>query len=418
MPALSEKKCLIVLGMHRSGTSSLTGALHLTGFDIGKSIMPPADENPKGFFENTRIVELNDKILEDLFSSWSDTLFIPEGWWGSGLFESHKQRLKDIFTEEFDRDKPVLIKDPRLCIVLPLYLDFFKQEGIEPLFLVCVRNPLEVANSLVRRNNMPREKAFLLWMDYQLQAEHYSRSYPRLFVSYKQFLENPLEVVSCVQTSLGFDLSADDGVQKEIVSFVDPGLTHSTGNEKLPASEPLPELASFYELQVNASLRDLTGVELITVGLLRTRFRAMTRFYNGLPDSYLATLTILFETGEKTVLEAPVKYGTNTLEFNAEQSTPVKGMVLRPCNSRVGISNINAEVVLCDGSVLKLENLRNNAGNKNNAGILVFDTDLPKIMIDFEQPLSISRIDFQMTFLAFGLISNRKTIWRQSKGKS
>ena len=79
-----------MLGMHRSGTSALAGALHLTGFDLGQNIMPPADENPKGFFENQHIVDLNDRILEELFTFWNETFFLPEEWWKEKKFEPYK----------------------------------------------------------------------------------------------------------------------------------------------------------------------------------------------------------------------------------------------------------------------------------------------------------------------------------------
>jgi hypothetical protein len=408
MPTSSKRKCLVVLGMHRSGTSSLTGALHFTGFDIGKSIMPPADENPKGFFENTSLVDLNDKILEELYNLWSDTLFIPEGWHGSGLFENYKQRLKDIFAEEYTGENPILIKDPRLCIVLPLYFDAFKQEGIDPVFLVCV----EVANSLQRRNNMPQEKSALLWMDYQLKAEYYSRGYPRLFVSYSLFLQDPLKITEMVITLFGFDLMLDDRARKEIASFVDPELTHSSKELTVRGNDLLPELLPFYEMQVNASLRDLFSDELTSVDLLRERFRAKTRIYNGLPESYQASLTVLSGNTTTSVLTSPVSYGENTLSFNINPDIPVTRMVLRPCNARTGLIIRKILLKLSDGSSIILDQPKSNASAKNAAGLMLFDTDLPKIILDLPQPENISQVSIQLYYHVFGIISCRKAFWR------
>jgi hypothetical protein len=412
MPGSSERKCLIVLGMHRSGTSSLTGALHFTGFDIGKSIMPPADENPKGFFENTRIVDLNDKILEELFNFWSDTLFIPDGWWKSDLFEEHKRILIDILRGEFSGEKPVLLKDPRLCIVLPLYLDVFRQEGIEPVFLICVRNPLDIANSLKKRNNMPLEKSTLLWMDYQLKAELYSRDFPRLFISYSLFLQDPQKITEMVITLSGFDLRLDDRARKEIASFVDPELTHSSKENNVVGNDLLPELLLFYEMQANASLRDLSGDELANVDMLRTRFRALTRIYNGLPENYQASLTVLSGNTTKSVLTSPVSYGENSLNFDINLGIPVTRMVLRPCNARTGLVISKIELKLADGNIIIIDKFNSNASAKNARGLMLFDTDLPKVIIDLPHPENISKVRIQIFYYVFGIISCRKAFWR------
>jgi len=66
---------VIVLGMHRSGTSAFTGALKIAGFDLGRDIMQANEYNVKGYFENNKIVELNDKILDYFNASWDSVFF-------------------------------------------------------------------------------------------------------------------------------------------------------------------------------------------------------------------------------------------------------------------------------------------------------------------------------------------------------
>jgi hypothetical protein len=412
MPIPSEKKCLIILGMHRSGTSSLTGALHFTGFDIGKSIMPPADENPKGFFENTRITDLNDKILEEIFCFWSDTLFIPEGWWKEEKFGYFKDKVKDILREEFSGDKPLLIKDPRLSVVLPLYLEVFKEEKIKPVFLVCVRNPYEVASSLARRNNMPLEKSILLWMDYQLKAELYSRDHIRLFVSYSQFLKDPLNLVEIVRHAFGMEMNMDENTLAEIKSFVDPSLTHSTNDDHLPDNVLLPELSKFYDLQVNAGLRDLTVEERLSADRIKSHFTAFTRLFSGLPEIYKASLTVNYGNNTRSVLTSPVTYGDNHHDFHINPDVPVTGMILRPCNARTGLVIYKIEIKLEGGSIIHVDKFNSNASAKNAEGLMLFDTDLPKVIIDLPQPGKITQVSIRLFYHVFGIISCRKAFWR------
>jgi len=75
-------KCIIVLGMHRSGTSAFTGVLNILGVELGSNLMEPTKENPRGYFEKRAVMEINDEILNILGSSWDDDFFSPdENWW-------------------------------------------------------------------------------------------------------------------------------------------------------------------------------------------------------------------------------------------------------------------------------------------------------------------------------------------------
>jgi len=66
--------------MHRSGTSALAGVLKILGLESGGNLMKPLDSNPKGFFENEKIFEINDGILHSLHSRWDDTDELPDNW--------------------------------------------------------------------------------------------------------------------------------------------------------------------------------------------------------------------------------------------------------------------------------------------------------------------------------------------------
>jgi hypothetical protein len=410
-----KKKCLIVLGMHRSGTSALAGSLELTGFELGKNIMPPADENPKGFFENISIVDLNDKILEELYTFWNDTLFIPEGWWNNDKFQEFAARIKDILEEEFISDKPILIKDPRLCVLLPLHLEVLHQMGLEPVFVICVRNPVEVANSLKRRNNISMEKSFLIWMDYQFKAELYSRGLSRIFISYADFLQDPLKTLLAIIDSLVPDMVIDDQNTKEIQTFLDPSLSHQIKEERMTPVSRMPGLSEFYHLLLQANLRDLTTLEMNVIDRFRSEFTAMAKFYNGLPERYEAALTVDFANNEKKVLSLPITYGENILKFPVNQDVPVAKMVLRPCNARVGLKMNKIEALSGNLEAVPVEKMASSAGSKNPEGYMIFENDLPKIIIDFQPPVTLSQIEFSLDYLAFGPIANRRAMWKPGK---
>jgi len=376
--------------------------------------MPPADENPKGFFENQSIVDQNDKILEELFTFWNETFFIPEDWWKEKKFEEYRTRIHELLSTEFSSEEPILIKDPRLCVLLPLYLDVFSQSAIEPQFIICVRNPAEVANSLKRRNNLSREKSFLIWMDYQLKADWYSRAYKRIFVAYNDFLEEPVRAIKEIIEFLGLDNQITEHTGQEILSFLDPSLTHKIADHEMTAVKHFADITSFFQFQASASLRDLNIDELSVADQYRENFYEGLRLWNGLPEKYEASLTIDHPNNKKTVHVLPVHYGVNHLKFNIDPNTSVKRLILRPCNARVAVRMINIEAHSTQNEHIELAKPDNSAGSRNEQGFMVFENDLPKIVFNFQPVLALSRIEFTLDYLAFGVIPNRKVLWRKS----
>ena len=98
----NASEVLVVLGMHRSGTSALTGLLGLLGVDLGSKLMnAPAAENPKGFWEHTGILDIQQSILVVHGSDWDDPRPLPERWCEDPLTARLKQDLLACVREEF-----------------------------------------------------------------------------------------------------------------------------------------------------------------------------------------------------------------------------------------------------------------------------------------------------------------------------
>ncbi len=87
--------------MHRSGTSALTGFLHVLGLHAGNKLLPANQFNPKGYFECADIVVAHDELLDTLGSSWDDVRRLPDGWERSLAAAQAKSRLVSIFKSEF-----------------------------------------------------------------------------------------------------------------------------------------------------------------------------------------------------------------------------------------------------------------------------------------------------------------------------
>lgn len=228
------KTCILVLGMHRSGTSALTGVLQKMGIELGSELLPATIENEKGYFENIKIMDLNDRILLENKSVWSDTkydFFIDEN-----LFDIYVKEAKEILDEEFQYSKIFAIKDPRLCLIFPIWEEALKQLKIQVKIILPYRNPFEVAKSLKTRNAFSTEKSLMLWSKYFYHAEFYSRNHERIFVDFALLVTNLSEQIKRIESFLG--IKKDD--KTEIEQFIDSALKHknisySNIKESIPA---------------------------------------------------------------------------------------------------------------------------------------------------------------------------------------
>lgn len=242
MPTNSTKTyAIIILGMHRSGTSTLTRVCNLLGTELSGPLLAAKEGvNSKGFWELAEVVTFHNKLLRALGSKWDDTRFLPEDWWKQRAIEPYKKKLKNIVSKHFGQDSLWGIKDPRLCKLLPLWLEILKEQNIEPLIIMPVRNPYEVSKSLEKRDNFLIEKSLLLWLQHEIEAERYSRSCVRVVTSYNTLLLHPKEVMNSIAAK--FDISWPipyANASKDIQDFLSPELRSFNHTDKIDVASPL-----------------------------------------------------------------------------------------------------------------------------------------------------------------------------------
>lgn len=216
---------IFVLGMHRSGTSALARILNLMGahFGDGGVGIGANDENPKGFWERRDVRLLNDAILFNAGCDWDcvsgfDAHGVPEG-----MAASHREAAAEIVLE-LDAHRPWFVKEPRLCLVFPLWRPVLEM----PFAIHIHRNPLEVARSMERRNGLPLKVGLALWEAYNVQALKGTRGVPRTFVSYEELMRDPLPAIASIQGLVselgGYRLRVPG--KRELDAFLQDGLRH------------------------------------------------------------------------------------------------------------------------------------------------------------------------------------------------
>ena len=174
--------------MHRSGTSALTRVLNLLGFDLPKNLLEPNKYNEKGYWESPSIDRINDEILAAAGTHWWDWRTFSLEKQGSLNLAAFEKNALTLLEEEFASSRFIVLKDPRICRLMWFWRGVLEAFDANPLVVCPIRNPLEVAISLRRRNGIEPAHSYLLWMRYVLDAEAYTRNMPRSYVSYDALL--------------------------------------------------------------------------------------------------------------------------------------------------------------------------------------------------------------------------------------
>ena len=222
-----SRRLLLVLGMHRSGTSALAGLLCQLGFQPPQNLDPGDANNPTGYWEPQKIRAFHNRLLEGAQSSWEDPL-LPVLPWQPLNLELALEDLEQALVADFPTFDPhaavQLIKDPRQCRLLPLWSALFEKRPFQVSVVLVVRQPEEVAASLLSRDQLPLDRALLLWLSHMLEAERATRQLPRLVLSYAQLLEDPTEVVQRCQQLAGLPMAAPS--VELLGQWIRPDLNH------------------------------------------------------------------------------------------------------------------------------------------------------------------------------------------------
>ena len=221
------RSAVIVLGMHRSGTSALAGVLSLLGCDTPSTLMVPNQNNEKGYFESSKLYRLHTELFASAATRWDDWLPMPAGWFNGPRAAEFHERAVETMSAEFGQSSLFLIKDPRICRLVPFWEDVLAEEGVTPRYVLTHRNPLEVAASLRKRDGLSTGHGLLIWLRHVLDAEHGTRGQPRCFTSFVQLMTNWAGVAEQIQTSIGLNLPRFSlGVAPEVDAFLEGSLRH------------------------------------------------------------------------------------------------------------------------------------------------------------------------------------------------
>ncbi len=227
-------RAILILGMHRSGTSALAGLLARMGVELGDNLYgADAEANARGFFEHRGAVALNASILDALGSRWDDIGSLPQGWWRRQELAPLKDDLRQLVQRDFAGVPTWGLKDPRLCRVLPLWLEVLGELGLRVHALIILRRPDEVVRSLERHHRIPPMMGHVLWLQHVAGSLSASRGLPRSILTYDALLADWRGCLESASRDLGekFPKSLEESAEA-VEAFLTPDLQHYRAAEQ------------------------------------------------------------------------------------------------------------------------------------------------------------------------------------------
>lgn len=194
-----EKHQLIVLGMHRSGTSCITNLLRNMGAYFGADSISTGQnqENPKGFWERRDMRQITDKLLFSIDADWCkvenfDIDRIPKSVERSAILDFNH------ILEDLNQNSAWVLKEPRLCLLLPL----LREQLSNPIAVCVYREPIEVALSLQKRNGFTLTFGLFLWEYYTKQMLTNTSDLNRIFISYNTLINQSSQGIDDIHKAL------------------------------------------------------------------------------------------------------------------------------------------------------------------------------------------------------------------------
>lgn len=228
--AQTRQTVLAILGMHRSGTSLAAIAVQRLGAATGSNLMPADEHNQRGYGEDLNVVRIHDSLLAALGRPWNTlrgTFPLPSGWTEGPEFERVRGELASYLRSEFLRVGGGVwsVKDPRLSILIPLWLQLAQDLNFDFIPVLCIRSPDAVARSIEKRDGMPSGLGRLLWLQYNATIVVQAGDLIKAVLSYDDWFANPDANISRLALAIG--RAPSDADRASIVDeLVDPQLRH------------------------------------------------------------------------------------------------------------------------------------------------------------------------------------------------
>ena len=238
MEQQERKTVIAVIGMHRSGTSALTRGLQVMGIALGENLIEAAEGiNPKGFWEDADLNELNRDMLAALGKDWHGLTGIGSEDVARLAGLGFVERAGELLDEKTSKSSTFGFKDPRVAKLFPFWYPVLRRSGFDVHYVYVLRNPLSVVQSLVKRDRMDPGRAYYLWLGYVIPPLRGLMNEPLWMVDYDRLITEPSAELGGMAETFGYQL---DPGELEVYQneFLDPTLRHASFDAEDLESDP------------------------------------------------------------------------------------------------------------------------------------------------------------------------------------
>jgi len=251
--AVQRRPVVVVLGMHRSGTSLCSHILSALGVDMADKIPGPGNpaltpDNPRGHWERWEIVEFHDRILGLFNRDYSGRFHdfaLPVAWWADPRVAEIRREIVG-FLEKRMGEGYFGFKDPRTVRLMPVWHQIFIELKLTPKIVLCLRNPAQIGRSLSARDRLDREIGEYRWLVHMVDFFRYTNKYDFCAIEYEEWFSKPLANVEKLQQFLDLPWQqSEDDLALVLSGIIDPAARHDDPNHPGPSQ---PQVRSLYEL--------------------------------------------------------------------------------------------------------------------------------------------------------------------------
>lgn len=209
---------VLVLGMHRSGTSSVAELIAHAGYQVPGDQLPVAEEvNARGFWESRQVVDFNERILSESGLSWFSLQMS-----NVDISDSLYSEMLEWLTLQIKLHQNLVIKDPRINILLPVWCRLLDELSVDLHIVFVNRYPDFVASSLEKRDGFSLHTGFALWLKYNWEALSALNNRSATFVDFEELVSSVEEKKFLIE-SLGKQY-----IQEEFSHIIDGELVRNS----------------------------------------------------------------------------------------------------------------------------------------------------------------------------------------------
>ena len=266
--AVQHRPIVLVLGMHRSGTSLCSHILSALGVDMadkipGPGATSPHPSNPRGHWERWEIVEFHDRILglfnRDYLGHFHD-FGLPVAWWADPRVVQIRREIV-AFLEQRMGSEYFGFKDPRTVRLMPVWHQILSELKLAPKIVLCLRNPAQIGRSLSVRDGLDPEIGEYRWLVHMVDFFRYTKNVDFCTVEYEEWFSNPSVNLEKLQKFLDLQWQQSEADLALVLSgIIDPSARHDDSDHR-EAGQPL--VRTLYKL-ANRAGQDAEARDQIT----------------------------------------------------------------------------------------------------------------------------------------------------------